>query len=104
MGVVLLSIGCGNECRDLCTAWYDYRRDFCGELDSDDERIRCLADYQESQVTSAALAECSERVQTLNALRDGNDSEAQAACCNWQDPACSPPANASSGSGSEGGS
>ncbi|MEE2829616.1 MAG: hypothetical protein VX498_10540 [Myxococcota bacterium] len=58
--LLLVTSGCRTECRSLCTAWYDYQRDVCGVVDTDDERVRCIADYKASKVTDAELVECVE--------------------------------------------
>lgn len=87
--LLLLQVGCATECRDLCTAWYDYRTDVCGELQVDDDRVACIADYTTRLVDRAERDECSERRDDLRAVRDGDDP--QACCpgsdgCPWSEP------------------
>ena len=56
-----LASGCNTECRNLCTAWYDYQRDVCRVLDTDDDRVRCISDYRGSRVSDEELAQCTDR-------------------------------------------
>jgi hypothetical protein len=73
-----LASGCNTECRNLCTAWYDYQRDVCQVLDTDDDRVRCISDYRGSRVSEGELAQCVDqelRVEQIAALEpdDGRD-------------------------------
>jgi len=76
-----LGAGCRSECRDLCTRWYDYQQDICGDLDTEDVRVQCLADYRSGQVSDEELAECLTTTEQIEHLRDLEDSQARAACC-----------------------
>tara|TARA_B100000029_G_C17365497_1_gene884127 strand:- start:501 stop:857 length:357 start_codon:yes stop_codon:yes gene_type:complete len=76
-----LSTGCRSECRDLCTRWYDYQQDICGDLDTEDVRVQCLADYRSGQVSEDELLECATIIEQISDLRDLEDSQARAACC-----------------------
>lgn len=78
---LVLSTGCRSECRDLCTRWHDYQQDICGDLDTEDARVQCLADYRSGQVSEEELAECTTISEQINDLRDLDDSQARAACC-----------------------
>ena len=78
--------GCRTECRSLCTAWYDYLRDVCQELDTDDDRVRCISDDRASRVSDDELGLCAEEETEIDevaklpatergCLCDGDDSD-----------------------------
>lgn len=72
--ILLSPVGCATECRSLCTAWYDYLRDVCQELDTDDDRVRCISDYRSSRVSDVELGQCTEqavRIAELSELPEG---------------------------------
>ena len=78
--LLLGSAGCSRqECQRLCTAWYDYQRDVCGQLDNDDQRVTCVSDYRPGRTTDEEVADCAERRVEVAALRANND----ATCCTW---------------------
>ena len=82
----VLASACSTECQRLCTAWYDYQRDVCGVVQTDDARVTCIADYRLSRTTPDELTECSARmdeVRALGAARDGS-------CCSWDRDDCPP--------------
>ena len=56
--LLFASAGCSTECRSLCTTWYDNLRDVCQELDTDDDRVRCISDYRAARVSDAELEQC----------------------------------------------
>ena len=83
LSAALLS-GCSQDCRITCTAWFDYQRDVCGVLDTDDERVRCISDYTSSATTETEQTQCREQTEAIEALTVSEDT----ACCDSSDPAC----------------
>ncbi len=81
--LVVVAAGCSTECRSLCSTWFDYLRDVCQELDTDDDRVRCISDYRASRVSDEELGKCEERDEELRAIAargdpclcDGDDSD-----------------------------
>jgi hypothetical protein len=71
--VLLSGLGCNTECRSLCTTWYDYLRDVCVELDTDDDRVRCISDYRASRVSTAELDQCKEQAEHVADLDEAED-------------------------------
>jgi hypothetical protein len=83
-----VAAGCSSECRLLCAEWYDYQRDVCGVVDTEDLRVTCVADYATPLGTSGELRECQVRRRELAALRRFRDDTLQEACCTWDADAC----------------
>ncbi|MCO4770672.1 MAG: hypothetical protein KDA24_11630 [Deltaproteobacteria bacterium] len=81
---LLFAPGCSSNCQQLCTAWYDYQRDVCGQVNTDDDRVTCISDYRASQSTDQELSDCSERISEVNSLRSASD----ASCCTWDLGSC----------------
>lgn len=77
---------CSTDCQRLCTAWYDYQRDVCGQVNTDDDRVTCISDYRRSNSTTDELAACADRISEVNVLR----STADASCCSWDAETCPP--------------
>lgn len=78
--------GCQPQCGELCTDWYDYRRDVCGDHDLDDERATCINDYRGALVSDAESEQCEERSVVLGQMRAAGDCCA----CDDPDPSCCP--------------
>jgi hypothetical protein len=64
---------CRAECRNLCSDWYDYQRDFCGDFDTGDGRVQCVADYRAVVASDEELAQCESRSEQIEELRAGDD-------------------------------
>ena len=79
--LLLLATGCNNECRNLCADWFDYQQDVCGQLDLNDERVSCIADYTQRLVGDDELDECATRRDDLADVRGQSDTTARQACC-----------------------
>ena len=77
--VLAFAPACSSNCQQLCTSWYDYQRDVCGQLNTDDDRVTCISDYRASQSTDAELGSCVDLVPEVNALRAAGDDS----CCAW---------------------
>jgi len=75
---------CSTDCQRLCTAWYDYQRDVCGQVNTDDDRVTCISDYRRSNSTTEELAACADRIGEVQALRNVAD----ASCCTWDVDSC----------------
>lgn len=91
--LVLASAGCSTECQLLCTSWYDYQLQACGVVDVDDERVRCISDYNTRLVTQGELDECTERIEQVEALDSGDESccpGSTAGTCPWADTLAAP--------------
>ncbi len=78
--------GCSSECQQLCTAWYDYQRDTCGAVNTDDERVTCISDYRRSRTSEEELSDCSARVTEVREMQSAGDGS----CCFWNLATCSP--------------
>ena len=76
--------GCSSECQRLCTAWYDYQRDTCGAVNTDDERVTCISDYRRSRTSGDELIDCGTRILEVRAMRSDRD----ASCCTWDLQTC----------------
>ncbi len=81
-----VSPACSTDCQRLCTAWYDYQRDVCGQVNTDDDRVTCISDYRRSNSTPDELAACASRIGDVNALR----TTADPSCCSWDADTCPP--------------
>jgi|GEM_PF-4011986 len=79
--LLLLTTGCGSECRTLCAEWFDYQEDVCGVLDLNDERVSCIADYSARLVSDDETTECVQRRTELTTLTAEADSTTRQACC-----------------------
>ena len=80
-GVLLLASACDTECQEFCTAWFDYKQDVCGELDNDDARVSCIADYRGHLVADEERDVCEDLVAEVEALRSSTDRTARESCC-----------------------
>lgn len=78
--ILLSSLGCSTECRSLCTTWYDYLRDVCQELDTDDDRVRCISDYRASRVSDVELDQCSEQTVHIAEISELPDGQRECLC------------------------
>jgi hypothetical protein len=76
--------GCSSECQQLCTAWYDYQRDTCGAVNTDDERVTCISDYRRSRTSEEELSDCSTRVTEVRTMQSAGDGS----CCSWNLATC----------------
>lgn len=87
-GFLIAAAGCQGECRTLCTEWYDFQRDQCGVVDTSDQRVRCIADYRTSSVSSGEESECVEvRSQLAYLVTNGTEAQREQ-CCTWDAEAC----------------
>ena len=86
MAIIGLALGggCSSECQQLCTAWYDYQRDVCGAVNTDDERVTCISDYRRSRTSEDELNDCATRIPQVREMRSSQD----AACCTWDLGTC----------------
>ena len=80
-GVLLLASACDTECQEFCTAWFDYKQDVCGELDNDDARVSCIADYRGHLVADEELEGCTDLIAQVETLRTSNDPLTRESCC-----------------------
>ncbi len=79
---------CDSDCRLLCGEWYDYQRDICGVVDTEDPRVTCVADYKSGAAADEELAQCRVRRRELTAMRRHPEHAVQQACCTWDEDAC----------------
>lgn len=59
----------------------------CGTVDTDDERVRCIADYRASKVTDEELIECAESESELIAISE-LDAPDNACLCDGDQADC----------------
>jgi|GEM_PF-2517228 hypothetical protein len=78
---LLLTSACDTSCQEFCTAWFDYRQDVCGELDTDDARISCIADYRGHLVADEEQAVCTDLSAEVESLRNSSDPATRQSCC-----------------------
>ncbi len=83
---LVLGSGCSSECQRLCTAWFDYQRDTCKAVNTDDERVTCISDYRQSRTSDEENADCTARVTQVRAMHSAQDGS----CCSWDLAACPP--------------
>lgn len=86
--VLALGSGCNTECRSLCTAWYDYQRDVCQVLDTDDDRVRCISDYRGSRVSDEELAQCVDREVQVEEIAALEPDEGRDCLCDGDESDC----------------
>ena len=79
--VLLLASACDTECQEFCTTWFDYQQDICGEIDTEDARILCIADYRGHLVAAEERDACQDLVAEVEALRSSTDRQQQESCC-----------------------
>jgi len=91
---ILLVSACDTACQEFCTTWFDYRQDVCGELDTDDARIVCIADYRGHLVAEEEPAVCADLIDEVESLRNSSDPDTRQSCCETSTCALGPqPAN-----------
>ncbi len=78
---LLLASGCDTACQEFCTTWLDYRQDVCGELDTDDARIACIADYRDHLVADEETALCRDLIAEIESLRSSSETATRQSCC-----------------------
>lgn len=84
----LVAGGCNNECRSLCTAWYDYLRDVCQALDIDDERVRCISDYRDDRVSEEELDLCTGQVRRIEQVSSLPQEDGRRCLCDGDESDC----------------
>ena len=73
LGLTLLpSLGCLNECQQLCNSWYGFRSSVCGDAVEATDLNRCLSDHRTVVADPSEGEACGAYLAYVEQLDDGD--------------------------------
>ncbi len=73
MGLAAMpTLGCLNECQQLCNSWYGFRKSVCGDEVEATDLNRCLTDHRTLAADPGEVETCGAYLQFVDQLDEGD--------------------------------